>query len=151
MTPAPITIRADCSDTELNAAVAEHVAHIQEQWVLMKRGYYYRPKEQGYTDNIEEAGRYTRDETTIHVVFDAEDAVTPHKLPTPPYATDANSVLKLLTAGDGCFKYSSSLGLLTYFKDSYSIHPFYYDGVAPTFCRAACYALLRAHGVTVVE
>jgi len=105
-TPAPITIRADCSDKQLNEAVMLHVENLS-----MSR------------------------------VFRVAD-----------YATDANAVLPLLEKEPGCFKYwSSPSPRVTYFKDRNCDHPFHYAGTAPTFCRAACFALLRAHGVTVKD
>lgn len=32
------------------------------EWVIRKRGYFYRPKRSGYTEDINEAGRYTEQE-----------------------------------------------------------------------------------------
>lgn len=31
-------------------------------WLIRKRGYYYRPNRAGYTDSVVEAGRYTEAE-----------------------------------------------------------------------------------------
>lgn len=33
-----------------------------EHWLIRKRGYFYRPDRKGYTANVHEAGRYTREE-----------------------------------------------------------------------------------------
>lgn len=38
----------------------------EKLFLLMKRGYYYRPNAAGYTDQIREAGRYTAEEANIH-------------------------------------------------------------------------------------
>lgn len=34
----------------------------ERQWLIRKRGYYYRPDRAGYTANVAEAGRYTEEE-----------------------------------------------------------------------------------------
>jgi len=41
-----------------------------EQYLIIKRGFYYRPNSQGYTSSKAEAGRYTLD--------DAEDITHPN-------------------------------------------------------------------------
>jgi hypothetical protein len=43
----------------------------KREWVIRKRGYFYRPNRAGYTSNINEAGRYTQAEAT------AEERVEP--------------------------------------------------------------------------
>jgi hypothetical protein len=35
-------------------------------WVKRKRGYFYRPNNQGYTNNIVEAGHYPKDEAKAY-------------------------------------------------------------------------------------
>ncbi len=60
------------------------------------------------------------------------------------FATSADAVLPWLTKDGGCFKYTSALGLLTYFRDEKCLHPYHYDGQALTFPRAACLALIKA-------
>lgn len=49
-------------------------------WVLMKRGLYYRPKANGYTSNIEEAWRLTEAEADRHV-YPHDEPVTKHRAP----------------------------------------------------------------------
>lgn len=51
-----------------------------EEWVLMKRGLYYRPNAAGYTSNIEEAGVYTEEEAKKHV-YPHDEPVTMHRKP----------------------------------------------------------------------
>lgn len=48
-------------------------------YVLMKRGAFYRPKAQGYTCRIEEAGRYTAEEAAEHV-YPHDQPVTMHHI-----------------------------------------------------------------------
>ncbi len=69
----------------------------------------------------------------------------------PRYATSADAVLQLLDANGGCFTYRSALNRVTYFKDRTCDHPYCYDGIATTFARAACFALLKAKGWTVED
>lgn len=45
-------------------------------WVLRKRGYFYRPNSQGYTSSIHEAGRYTEAEAKEHAAEGIEPTVT---------------------------------------------------------------------------
>jgi predicted RNA-binding Zn-ribbon protein involved in translation (DUF1610 family) len=46
-------------------------------YVLRKRGLFYRPKACGYTDRVEEAGRYTFDEAKAHEYL-RDEPVTMH-------------------------------------------------------------------------
>jgi hypothetical protein len=70
----PITIRADCTDTELNAAVAEHVMGLTVM----------RTKSRG-------RGNELRDDPPFIFV----EPGAPYQ-PLPNVATDANAVLNLL-------------------------------------------------------
>jgi hypothetical protein len=126
MTPAPITIRADCSDTELNAAVAEHVAG----WTMVRID-----------------------------TQSGKDPSNPERLfPNfPPFCTDANAVLPLLEPFLSWIAHQIIAGIrikICFRGEQTATNPLahcYAEATAPTFCRAACYALLRANGVTVVE
>lgn len=37
------------------------------EWLIVKRGYFYRPNRQGYTSSVQEAGRYTYAEAKAEV------------------------------------------------------------------------------------
>lgn len=50
---------------------------LDKPYVLMRRGYFYRPRACGYTDKIEEAGRYSWEEAKEHV-HDDHEPVTMH-------------------------------------------------------------------------
>jgi hypothetical protein len=48
-------------------------------WVIRKRGYFYRTRAKGYTDRIEEAGRYTYAEAQ-RLEYPHDEPVTKHHL-----------------------------------------------------------------------
>lgn len=59
---------------------------------VMKRGLWYRPDARGYTDNVDEAGRWTRGEAnmlkspkTDRALFPNEEPVTIHEFPVRDY------------------------------------------------------------------
>lgn len=56
-------------------------------WVLRKRGYFYRPNAQGYTASIHEAGRYTEAEAKAHAAEGVSPPVTAH--PASEFIKDA--------------------------------------------------------------
>lgn len=47
-------------------------------WVIIKRGYFYRPERAGYTANVGEAGLYTRKEA------EAEASIEPWHMSAHP-------------------------------------------------------------------
>lgn len=63
-------------------------------FVLMKRGFYYRPGARGYTNNLAEAGRYTEDEANT-MVYPHDEPVTKHPFPPENYLHDHNLVHRL--------------------------------------------------------
>lgn len=78
------------SPTDQNAALAQ-IHGITPSWVLMKRGYYYRPNAHGYTSELTEAGRYTEEEAKRHV-NPHDEPVTMHPLPPMDYLRDLNAL-----------------------------------------------------------
>lgn len=48
-------------------------------YVLKKHGYFYRPKASGYTDRVEEAGRYTFAQAKTHE-YPHDEPVTMHHI-----------------------------------------------------------------------
>jgi len=78
------------SDEELKLEVAQ-LAGVADQWVIMKRGYFYLPKGNGYTLNIYEAWVVTEAEADKHV-YPHDEQVTKHRAPLPDYPHDLNAV-----------------------------------------------------------
>ncbi len=78
------------SPTAQQTALARHLG-LDRQFCLMKRGYYYRPNAQGYTDQLSEAWRVSEAVAKEHA-RPGEDAVTMHALPLPDWAGDLNAV-----------------------------------------------------------
>lgn len=63
----------------------------------------------------------------------------------PSYLHDANAILPLLEKHDwNCFRGKIGYEVEVEVEVASSVKPF---GIAPTFCRAACIAVLKAHGL----
>jgi hypothetical protein len=58
-------------------------------WNVIKAGYYYRPGEHGYTANVFEAGRYTREKAESLLV--TGEPMRIELAPTPNYPEDLNA------------------------------------------------------------
>lgn len=46
----------------------------EADWVICKRGYFYRPDRRGYTSSLSEAGRYTREDAEAEAAI--EESIT---------------------------------------------------------------------------
>lgn len=138
-------IKSDCSNEELNAAVAEHVAGYSGRFLC---GYFkagphnlIRFKDSG-NGGIGDYGRYFRDDGTRLYCG------KPHAVIAPPlFATDANAMIKLL--GQDWMVNSDRKGFVgvNYLGAKDKSH----YAQSTTFCRAACFALLKSVGVEVVS
>lgn len=136
-------------DAAVDEAVAMHVAKWEPKWLLMKRGFYYRPGAQGYTAIIAEAGRFDHADAERDVSSSHGEVSMIAETP-PPFATSADAVLPLLPktkGGDFWTVDAGYLGARACIRNSNGIKS---EGAAPTLPLAACLALLRAHGVEVV-
>ncbi len=72
------------------AALAKHLG-LDRQFVLMKRGYYYRVNAQGYTDQLSEAWRVSEAVAKVHA-RPGDQPVTMHPVPLPDWAGDLNAM-----------------------------------------------------------
>ncbi|MDB6118572.1 MAG: hypothetical protein JWO08_2353 [Verrucomicrobiaceae bacterium] len=85
----------------INAAIADFTG-LGDQWLLIKRGYYWRPDSKGYTSRISEAGRYTLEEANRLVSPRREvDGVTKERAPTPLYTEDRNAMHEAICSLSG--------------------------------------------------
>jgi hypothetical protein len=73
---------------EINRAVAESVGF--NWWAVEKGGWYYRQGGAGYTNRIEEAGRYTEADARKELVRGEPMGV--HAIPPPDYCNDLNAM-----------------------------------------------------------
>ncbi len=136
-----MTIKSNCTDAELSAAVAEHVAG----WSRVE---------------IDERGK----------VFGIRCQIDSFPSLVPPYATSADAVLGLLeklktdgwwvetkdhTNGLECNERDWLVILTNYNPSDDAFMPEarsrYIEGVSQALPRAICFALLKAAGVTVEE
>jgi hypothetical protein len=72
---------------------------VSDQWVLMKRGLYYRPNAKGYTSSVSEAWVVSSTEADKHV-YPHDEPITKHPAPKPAYLKSLDAlqpVLKTLT------------------------------------------------------
>jgi hypothetical protein len=76
------------NDEEINRAIAEHLGWIW--WAIEKGGWYYRQGGAGYTNRIEEAGRYTEADARKELVRGEPMGV--HPIPPPNFCGDLNAM-----------------------------------------------------------
>jgi hypothetical protein len=76
------------TNEEINRAVAESVGF--NWWAVEKGGWYYRQGGAGYTNRIEEAGRYT--EANARKLLARGEPMSVRKIPHPDYCNDLNAM-----------------------------------------------------------
>ncbi len=77
------------NEQEINAAIAEAVG--TDKWYAVeKAGWYYRPNARGYTNRIEEAGRYTKEDARRLLVRGEPMSIV--RIPPPNYVADLNAM-----------------------------------------------------------
>ena len=92
----PGSLADQASGRELDALVHLHVFDSPDQWVMMKRGLFYRPRSCGYTNRESEAGIYTEAEARSECDPRADEPVTMRRKKTPSYSTDHNAAALVL-------------------------------------------------------
>ncbi len=92
------------------AALAKHLG-LDRQFVLMKRGLFYRPDAQGYTDQLSEAWKVSeavaKEHENPHGIW-----VTMHPLPWPDWAGDLNAIAAAVATVTDPFKQGLYLAYL---------------------------------------
>jgi hypothetical protein len=76
------------NDQEINRAVAESVGF--NWWAVEKGGWYYRQGGAGYTNRIDEAGRYT--EADARKLLVRGEPMSVRRIPHPDYCNDLNAM-----------------------------------------------------------
>lgn len=137
------------SDGELSELFAREVAKTKREFLLIKRGYYYRPNAAGYTANRDEAGRFDEVYADSHV-SSTHGEVIKEKCQIPSFATSADAVMPWL---EKCLGWNVSkpfsesyhfVSVKTGDEDIFSWH----NSTGETFARAACIALIRSARAT---
>jgi hypothetical protein len=82
------------TNEEINRAVAESVGF--NWWAVEKGGWYYRQGGAGYTNRIEEAGRYTEADARKELVRGEPMGV--HRIPHPDYCNSYDAIMPLVKA-----------------------------------------------------
>jgi hypothetical protein len=99
------------TDQEINRAVAESVG--DDRWLIVKRGYFYRPNGHGYTSHVSEAWVLPLVDAKKHEYLIGEEPVTLRKAPIPDYCNSYDAIIPLVKALDGTLKmkFIRTLGL----------------------------------------
>ncbi len=109
----------ELTEGELNQRLAELVGH--DEWMILKRGYYYRPNGNGYTSSLSEAWKLPKSKAKKHEMYvDRKDVdycekVFIEQAPIPNYCQSLDAVALVeagLTDGD-CQLYIGHLAKVT--------------------------------------
>lgn len=79
------------SEDEINRAIAEHIG-ADDRWLIVKRGYFYRPNGHGYTSCECNAWVLPLVEAKKHEYLIGEEKVTLRKASIPNYSRDLNAM-----------------------------------------------------------
>ena len=79
------------TNEEINRAVAEHVG-TADQWLIVKRGYFYRPDAKGYTAHEPDAWKLPLAEAKKYEYLIGDEPVTLSRASIPSYAEDLNAM-----------------------------------------------------------
>lgn len=78
------------TDEEKRISIAE-ACGVANRFVLLKKGFYYRPNGNGYTFKIENAWILSEEEADKHV-YPRGGLVTKQRVPPPDYLNDLNAI-----------------------------------------------------------
>jgi len=79
------------TNEEINKAIAEHVG-TADRWLIVKRGYFYRPEAKGYTSSESEAWKLPLVEAKRYEYLIGDEPVTLSRASIPNYAGDLNAM-----------------------------------------------------------
>lgn len=79
------------TNDEMDREIAEHVG-TADRWLIVKRGYFYRPEAKGYTSSELEAWKLPLAEAKKHEYLIGEEPVTLSRASIPAYSTDLNAM-----------------------------------------------------------
>jgi hypothetical protein len=130
----PRISQTDCSDEELNSAVALHVAGFTQSVIF---GWGDVPM---WCDNGKPI--------TTTAFTESGDGYAERWVPN--YVEDANAIFQLLDDRDWTISKDKNPRTFEWQWNVFSYQPLAM-GIAPTFQLAACFALLKLNGVTVTE
>jgi hypothetical protein len=83
------------TNEEINRAIAEHIG-ADDRWLIVKRGYFYRPQGHGYTSCECNAWVLPLVEAKKHEYLIGEEKVTLRKATIPNYVGDLNAMREAL-------------------------------------------------------
>ncbi len=145
------------SDSELSECFAVEVAKEEPSFYLIKRGLYYRPLAHGYTTDTREAGKFNTS-YAIDEVKACSGEVSLQPVPATSFATSSDAVLPWAAHYEAWTHDTispSEIAEVTVRINSIRLSPskiisgFGWVARAPTFARAACIALIKAHRATL--
>lgn len=79
------------TNEEINKAIAEHVG-TADRWLIVKRGYFYRPEAKGYTSSESGAWKLPIVEAKRYEYLIGDEPVTLSRASIPNYAGDLNAI-----------------------------------------------------------
>lgn len=79
------------SDEEMNAAIHSAIGR-GDEWLIVKRGLFYRPNAHGYTSNEQDAWRLSEQDAKLQLYPHGDEPVTMQRASPADYANDLNAM-----------------------------------------------------------